>query len=166
MAIVVAYGDRPDIPPLCMSNGLAAVFVSVMAISASMQATTDRERRLAVWLASHDQVVYGRGVVDFDLAEIPWAMETFESDKHFLQLAAGAALSKRGWDRLDYNPREESVCACLKQFLGMLGEFSSEHVNPPEEFVWAFGEDPDRFEPCSKHGVYLHSKGCVVCNDD
>lgn len=166
MAIVVVYGDRPDLQPLCMNNGLTAAFFSVISIAASMQAETDHEILLATWIASHDQGAFGRGVVDFDLSEIPWSNHAFESDKQFMLSVASVALNRCGWDRLNYKPKEESVFVCLEQFRSMLGEFSREHVLPPEEVEWLFGEKPTRFEQCEKHRVYLHSHGCVLCNDE
>jgi len=166
VGIIVRYVGRPDIAPLSMSNGLTAVFFSVMAIAASMQATTDRQRLLAVWIASHDQGIYGRGTVDTDLEEIPWSIETLEEDRDFLRRVATAALEKLGWARLNYEPKEEMVFACLRQFRSMLDAFSPEHLiaaNAPE---WRFGEAPSSFQQCQRHGVYLHTEGCILCNDD
>jgi hypothetical protein len=148
-----------------MNNGLTSVFISVIAIATSALAKTDREKLLAVWIASRDQGVFGSGVVGFDLSEMPWSYETLESDKTFILDAVCAALNKSGWEKLDYEPLEEVTFISLTKFYEMIKAFCREHVMSPTKWQWSFGEPPEGFTLCEKHRVYLHSYGCVLCND-
>jgi hypothetical protein len=66
---------------LKMSNGLTSVFISVLSLSASRLAKTEREIDFAIWLASHDQAIVGSGTVGFDISDIPWSMENFDAEK-------------------------------------------------------------------------------------
>lgn len=165
MANVISHRVRPDLPPIQMNNGLTSVFVGVLAIAASTLAKNDRERLIAIWLASHDQGAFGRGLVDFDVSECPWDSATFDQDKDFLLSAIIAARSKLGWHRLDYTPREEGVLRCLSQFEQLVQLHLLEHVVPVTDQSWCFGDKISKFELCPKHAVYLHSHGCVLCND-
>lgn len=165
MAVVVAHDIRSDFSPISMSNGLAAVFISVLSIAASLLAKNDREKEIAVWLASHDQGAFGLGVVNFDVSDCPWDEATFDQDKAFLLSVIRAAGLRHGWSKLDYNPREDWVKRCLSEFEELVQRFGVEHVVPPVEQVWYFGEKPAKFELCAIHGVYLHSHGCILCND-
>ena len=141
------------------------VFISVLSIAASSLAKNDREKQLAVWLASHDQAAVGLGVVDFDVCDCPWDKATFDQDKHFLLSVIRAARSRHGWSKVGYSPREEWVMQCLSEFERLVQLFLAEHVVPASDQARPFGEKSPRFELCPTHGVYLHSHGCVVCND-
>lgn len=164
MSIVVAHGARSDLPPIQMSNGLTSVFVSVLALAASSLAQSGREREMAVWLASHDQGIFGRGAVDFDVCDYPWDRRTFDQDKSFLLSVIRAASSQHEWSKLGYSPRAEWVLECLSKFEHLVQIFFPDHMIPAEEQKW-FGERPSKYELCPTHGVYLHSHGCVICND-
>ena len=64
-----------------MSNGLTSVVISTLVLAASALAQTDRQRELAVWFASHDQGVFGLGMVGLDVSDLPWRADTFEADR-------------------------------------------------------------------------------------
>jgi hypothetical protein len=163
MSNSISYDARPDLASIQMNNGLTAVFISVLALSASHLATNDRQRRLSVWLASHDQGVFGGGIVGFDLGELPWATTSFEHDRAFiLRTIAGA---KAGWSVLDYQPREDWLWACLDQFTILVAAFQLADVASDQAKVWPYGDPPMFFSRCPIHQVYLHQYGCVVCND-
>lgn len=149
-----------------MSNGLMAAFVSVLSIAASSLAKTDRDRLMAVWLASHDQGVFGRGVVDFDISEYLWEPASFDQDKEFLLAVIRAARAQHQWSTLDYSPRLDWILECLARFEELVQLFLAEHVPPISEQAWSFGERVSAFERCAVHGIYLHRHGCVLCNDD
>jgi hypothetical protein len=161
----VTYGRRPDIPSLKMSNGSTSVFVSVLSLAASALAKSDRARELAVWLASHDQSVFGLGVVGFDIGELPWSLGTFAEDRGFVLEVIAAVRVETGWDRLGYRPREDLVSDCIDVFGTMIASFDVRDAAAADEEIWRFCDKPDRFETCPIHGVYLHVGGCVVCND-
>ena len=166
MSNSVSFASHPSLLPMRMSNGLTSVFVSVLAIAASALASNDRERLIAVWLASHDQGVFGRGVVDFDISEMPWAHDHFLKEKAFVLEVIGAGLSRLGWNKLGYSPQEESVFACLDEFRNMISVLSQEHVDTFAEPNWPCGGPPNEFKLCERHSAYLHSGGCVLCNDE
>ena len=165
MGIIVNHGIRQDLPSLAMSNGLMSVFISVLTLAMSSLAKTEREKYIAVWVASHDQAIFGRGTVDFDVCDAPWRPSTFETDKEFTRKAIQAAAGKLEWDRLGYRPSEDSVLESLATFQVLVEHFLEEDILPAAEWTWQLGVVPEKFEQCAKHGVYLHSHGCVICND-
>ncbi|MFZ6759321.1 hypothetical protein ACO0K9_19115 [Undibacterium sp. Ji50W] len=148
-----------------MNNGLTSVFISVLSISASTLATTDRQRALAIWFASHDQGVCGSGIVGFDVCDLPWRHESFDGDKAFVLAAIDSAYSKNGWDKLSYKPKEEWVLESLREFREMVNQFAPEHVDSDRVMELKLERMPTEFKVCEKHGVYLHAHGCVVCHD-
>ena len=68
---------------MSMSNGCTDVFLTTIGLSGSRLAVTDGEKRLILWLLERDQWVWGRGIVGFNLAEMPWDIENLESQKQF-----------------------------------------------------------------------------------
>ena len=166
MSNLITYDAHPSLGSIRMSNGLTSVFISVLALAASAHATHDRERLWAVWLAAHDQGVFGRGIVGFDLSEMPWTLETFDADKQFLLRVIEAAQARNGWERLDYQPNEDWVISRLEQFRRLVEAFQPEHRCLNAEQIWPFVPPPPVFERCPVHQVYLHALGCVICNDE
>ena len=164
MANEVYYKARPDVEPLFMSNGLTYLFVGVMSLAASACAASERQRELAAWFASRDQAVYGCGIVGFDLSDLPWLRDTFESDRDFVLRAVDQAKARLGWERLPYEPNEEMIQPCLDHFRAMVEALQVEHACMATE-EWSYGGRPTAFERCPVHGVYRHSHGCPLCND-
>jgi hypothetical protein len=148
-----------------MSNGTTSVFVSVLSLAASALATSDRAREIAVWLASHDQSIFGVGVVGFDISGLPWSRATFAEDRAFVLEILAAVRGKTGWERLDYPPREDLNSECTDALGRMIEAFDVRDAFTDDEAIWTFCDRPDRFETCPIHAVYLHVGGCVVCND-
>lgn len=163
MSNTISYDARPDIPDMHMSNGLTAVFFSVLALAASALATDDHERGIAAWFAARDQSIFGLGIVGFDVSELPWSRERLEADRAFMVRAVDAAQARTGWERLDYQPREDWLFASLDQFRGMIAAFDAAHIAAPDT-LW-LGARPERFAQCVLHRTYLHAYGCIVCND-
>lgn len=164
MGIVVCHGVRQDLPNLSMSNGLTCVFIDILAVAMSALAMSDSEKRIAAWIASHDQAIFGGGVVDFDVCDFPWQVATFGTDKTFVLKAIRAAVDKFEWHKLWYLPNEDLTIQSLGTFQSLVEHFELEHILPISEWAWQFGDEPNRFEKCSKHLIYLHSHGCVLCN--
>lgn len=155
-----------------MSNGLTSVFLSVLVLSGSILAETDRERELIIWLAQQDQSVVGIGTVGFQIDEMPWTKDAFDREKAFLLRTIEGAKQGLGWDRLDYEPRADWVLNCLEQFRLMISAFEREHVNLSNYLEWSEvieGDDyptiPPGYPKCELHGVYLSCHGCMLCND-
>lgn len=163
MANLITYREGGNVPPLQMNNGMTSVFVSVLALSTSALAKTDHQRKLALWIVSRDQAVYGLGLVGFDIAELPWSRSSFAEDQAFLLRGIEAAKATAGWEHLDYSPNEAMLFNCLDHFARMISAFSVEHALV-EERIWPFGGKPESFRLCAKHHVYLHIMGCVLCN--
>jgi len=67
-----------------MNSGLTDAVLCILAVRGSALASTEREKNMMVCFASHDQSVYGRGAVGFDLSDLPWHVESFEAEKQFL----------------------------------------------------------------------------------
>jgi hypothetical protein len=164
VANLVTYEVCPDIPPIQMSNGLTSAFVSVLSLAASALAESDRQREFAAWFASHDQGIFGIGVVGFDISELPWSPETFVSDREFILRVIDAARARTGWERLGYEPRAEWLQACLDQFRAMVEAFDPGHACGSESAVWCYGR-PAQLVLCPVHRVYQHQHGRVLCND-
>lgn len=160
--LVTLCGSLDD--SIKMSNGLTQMFVEMLALAGTALAQTDHQRDLVVWLASHDQAVTGRGTTDLDLCTMPFT--DLEADRAFLTSAARAALARKGWASLAYQPNSESVARIFPEFISLLGQLELSMV--PERIAEA--EDlrsaPAGYPTCRKHGCLLHRYGCVICNDE
>jgi hypothetical protein len=161
----IDLGARPDLAPVKMSNSMTYVFLSTLSMALSEVARTDREIRMAIWVASHDQSVLGDGWMDFDVADLPWSAATFDSDKAVVLSAVDLALAKFGWDRLGHEPREDWLLDCLRGFRTLVAALEVRHLHPPDgKPKWAL-LTPSTVERCERHGAYQHAEGCIVCND-
>jgi len=165
MANRVSYEARPELGSVRMSNGMTSVFIAVLSLAASDLAQTDRHRELAVSLASHDQGVFGIGCVNFDVSELPWSRETFTADRAFLLDVINAAQGKAGWERLGYEPNEWSARSRLAELAALIRALRVEDALAGPRHVWRYTDPPVQFALCPTHKVYLHSGGCVLCND-
>jgi hypothetical protein len=108
--------DAPD-DCLKMSNGLTAALIDALVLAGSALAATAREQDLIVWLARHDQGIFGLGTVGFDIGNIPWTVTGFASERAFLLRVIGAAQSGLGRERLDYEPNAALLQPVLARFL-------------------------------------------------
>ncbi len=165
MSNSISYDAKPNLESVHMNNGLTSVFVSVLALAASDLARTDEQRLWAAWIASRDQGIFGGGIVGFDLTQMPWKTVSLEADKDFWLQIIVAAKQKTGWERLDYQPREDWVFSSLDGFAVLIQAFEAAHVNSDEKRDWTYDARPTTLERCPKHLVYLHAYGCVICND-
>ncbi len=149
---------------LQMSNGATDVFVCLLSLSCSQIASTKEEIRIASCICSCDQSIFGRGCTGFDIAELPWSQELskFKNEKQFLLKAIKRVLERTDWHKLDYEPTVDRALVNQTKFFEMVTKFEFQHVCKfdPNNFS-QLNESGDK---CSKHGVYLNAKGCVVCN--
>jgi len=67
-----------------MSNGVTDVIYTALIVAGSQLAQTAREIEFVLWLAQLDQGKVSAGCVGFDISEMPWSFEAFESEKAFL----------------------------------------------------------------------------------
>ena len=163
MGNTFCYSARPDLEEIDMSNGLTSVVVSVLSMAVSSISTENWQKRFAICIASKDQSVVGGGMILFDISCLPWSEQNIEAERSFMLQAIDAAFDKTGWNRLSYNPREETVHECLQQFRALITAFSPAHIqrNSHSECI----HRQQHFPFCTTHSVYKHGLGCPVCND-
>ena len=158
-----------------MSNGMTAVFISILALSGTKLAATENQKRLMVRLCEADQIC-GIGTVSFDVCSLPWERETLDEDKAFMLRVIEGAKNKSGWEKLDYEPSEERLFPNLDKFGRLIKRVTADDINDEKIKKWyelpkwyghSKSEDPiyNGFPKCEKHGVFLTLFGCVVCND-
>lgn len=165
MSNLISLDARPDLPAVTMGNSITYVFFSTLSMALSEVARTDREVRMAIWVATHDQSILGHGWMDFDVADMPWNPATFDSDKAVALSAVDLALGKFGWDRLGHEPREDWLLECLQGFRTLLAALEVRHLHRPDgKPKWDL-LTPSSIERCGRHGAYKHAEGCIVCND-
>jgi len=161
--IINTCGDASE--SLQMSNGLTSVVLSLLVLSGSALAESEREKLLIIWFASRDQALSGMGTVGFDLNEIPWTVEQFEAEKHFLLAVIRRAQSMQDWGRLCYEPREDWALGCLEKLAQMINHFPITCINPQIALDRQAWWRPNEFVLCPKHDALQHAMGCIVCND-
>ncbi|MDE7293675.1 MAG: hypothetical protein K2N72_04540 [Oscillospiraceae bacterium] len=152
-----------------MSNGMTAVFISILALSGTKLAATENQKRLMVRLCEADQIC-GIGTVSFDVCSLPWERETLEEDKAFMLRVIEGAKNKTGWEKLDYEPSEERLFPNLDKLIRLIERVTAADIDDEKIKKWyelAEADDPinNGFPKCEKHGVFLTCLGCVVCND-
>jgi hypothetical protein len=154
---VTAHGAA--VGSLKMSNGMTDVFLDVLTAAGTVLAQSDHQRDLVVWLAAHDQSLFGRGCVGFDLTELP--IGNLGEDRDFLVSAASAATRDHiGWSTLGYEPNAERVEYCLLRFVSLLSELRAGASGAPEDPYIA----PLGYPSCPRHHLLLHRFGCRTCN--
>lgn len=150
-----------------MSNGLTSVLINVLCLSGADLAKTESQKKMLVWIAQRDQSIFGIGCVSFDIAEMYWITEHFNSQKLFMLEVIDAALQKRNWEKYEgYTPNEEWAFKTLRQFRELVDNFDILDLNETERIdIYDLNAGSSLFDKCPIHGVYLYSEGCVICND-
>lgn len=170
MPLLLSYRARADLPvALC---GQVDIVTAALAIGASRLARTDAQRRMAVWIASHDHVVWKgwRGMVRLELGELPWEAASFEEDRSFLLAVIDGLAGGEGLEPLHDRAYLPAVRHDLPQPLEvarlLLRAFALEHARHDPALVWGYngGAAPAALERCPEHGVYRHAHGCIVDN--
>lgn len=153
---------------ISMSNGTTSVVISVLVLAGSRLAVSERQKELIVWLAYQDQSIRGIGTVGFYMNEIPWSKEGFEEEKQFLLSVIKGAISKSGWQTLDYRPKRSRIVPILEKLDDMLKQVEITYVDELNYAEWKeiFRESfPDGYPICTRHHALLSEWGCVVCHD-
>lgn len=170
MSNIISFDDKDalDDDSLVMSNGGTDVFINVLALSGSVIAKTESEKRLMVYLSEKDQII-GRGCVGFDIVEMPWDKETFKQDKKFIIRVINAARNKTGWEKLDYSPNEEFISYYLNTFENLINRMTIDDIRENSLNHWlaeSEGNDPVycNFPRCKIHNTFLTCFGCQICN--
>lgn len=86
---------RAGSTPLQMSNGLTSIILDVLVIAGSDLAT-EWEKKIVYWLALHDQSLNGIGCVGFDIEEMGWERDDFDTQKRFILAIIDSALGRHG----------------------------------------------------------------------
>ena len=160
MSNLITVGGPPG-ESFKMANTLTTVFVEVLTLAGSAGASTDHERDLVVWLASHDQAVAGRGAVDLELDAMPWV--DLDEDRTFLRSTVDAAADRHeGWDRADLHPDLGSLLPALAAFVSLLDVLQASMLRASIHV--ARRAAPPGYPMCPQHLVLLHQWGCVICN--
>ncbi len=168
LRVLLAYRARADLP-VAVSHEVPAV-TAALAITASRLARTDAQRRIALWISSHDHVIWKAwpSVVRLDLTECPWQPSSFEEDREFLlavidELSAGEDLEPLQ-DRIYLPTLRRILPQPLEVARTLLRAFAFEHARHETAFVWGYngGAAPTHLARCAEHDVYLHANGCIV----
>ena len=125
MANVFAVTSDPSRAYIQLSNRATAVMIELFSLASTAIAASPAQIELASWISSHDQGVYGLGIVGFDLVEIPWSRDPreFESQRAHLHSMLKEVEQKRGWEKLDYEPQQETVSEILSGFRSVINDF-------------------------------------------
>ena len=170
-----------------MSNGLTDVFLAALIVSGSRLAAESDEMKFVLWFAMHDQSVWGRGTVSFDLSELPWNHENFEAEKSFVLSVIEDAHENLGWGVFSFGIHPEFFRGDLEQlrmlvfnlnlidvkakkksyrkkflYEGSIIETSRSRLEA--QFICELEKLP-QFSKCSTHAVIKSEFGCFICNN-
>lgn len=146
---------------LKLSNGATTVVLSVLALAGSDLASTQWEKELMTWLTEHDQTIFGLGVVGFDIDEIAWSKAHLTDQKAFLLKVIDSASTKQRWAALSYDP--PFALEQLKALRGLVETYMVDYIAADKHWNWWV--EPESFEKCSLHQIYMHANGCLICHD-
>jgi len=156
---------------LSISNGGTTVLLTVIGLSGSIIAQSNKEKDILLWILEHDQEVRGLGNAGFDICDIPWDSENFEAEKNFLIRVIDGANQKLGWDKLDYEPNESRIYIYIDKLKDLITKFQSKDINKQSYRDWIKESSDPRFTnpigytKCKTHGILLYFNGCIACND-
>ena len=156
--------DNPDAEGFSVSNGGTSVFIAVLCLAGHEVAIDDWQRDLLVWISTHDRHLFGNGNTGFDLAEMGWQKERVDEQKQFLLLLTERARLKTNWEKLSFDPPMERAVFALDKFDALVSCFEDKHCQN-KELKWSI--EPNRpLAQCKIHDIFIHSEGCVICNDE
>lgn len=176
MGNIISFDDTVSVndDSLSMSNGLTDVFIDYLLLSGSQLAKSESEKRMVVFLAEKQQTKVGIGTVGFDIIEMPWERESFETDKAFMleiiHHARNLSLERSSWEILGYEPGQKHLQYALSGFEALIKRMTINNIDENKLMKWlasAKNNDPINcgFPRCPKHGVLLSVFGCKLCND-
>ncbi len=159
---------------LSMSNGLTDVLIDYLLISGSELADSESEKRMIAFLSEKQQWIIGIGTVGFEIIEMPWHRESFETDKLFLltviEYARELTLQESVWDKLGYAPNKENIDYALNGFNALINRMTVNDIDDNNLQEWL--SDREKDDPvycgcpkCPKHGLLMSFFGCKLCNE-
>ena len=114
-----------------------------------------------VWLAEHDQEVFGSGMVGFDLDDIGWEAEQFGVQQGFVLRMIDLALQMHRWDELSYDP--PFTAAHLRALRLLVADYRPDaHASVG---AWLWRSAPEQPAMCERRRVFMHAQGCLLCHD-
>ena len=156
--------ENPDAEGFSVSNGGTSVFIAVLCLAGHEIATEDWQKDLLAWISTHDRHVIGNGNTGFDVSEMGWFVDRHDEQKRFLLLLTARARLKTNWQKLPYDPPLERAVYALEKFDGLVNGFKRDHCRNTG-LDWTI--EPNRpLHRCSVHDIFIHSEGCVICNDE
>lgn len=167
IALTTAKSSFDEIP---MSNGMTAVMITILGLSATALAETEAQKALTVYLLEKDQSCVGIGNVGFALSELPWKRETFKQDKAFFLQALSGIKLEIGWQTLNYEPTKELLFPVVDRLIQLADQLTVDMIDEAatdEWFAAAKEDDPvvTGFPLCKEHRLLLTTFGCHACND-
>jgi len=154
-----SFGGAKDSRRLYLSNGGTDVFFDVMTLAACPPAGTPWQQNLALHFADGHR--HSRGFSGYDLDELPWTAEA-TAERAFLQTVVAAALSRRGWGQLAYDPPH--IAGMLSSYAELIAGFTPV-PNPSSPYGdWQLSPAAAELEPCVKHGIFVGEFGCRLCD--
>ncbi|MGI5170180.1 hypothetical protein ACQEU3_38090 [Spirillospora sp. CA-253888] len=165
------FTDRASAAPhaeLDMANSAIDVFLDVLTLAGGKLARGVWEQHLVLYLADGQRV--DRGVVGFDLGDLPWT-DDCAAEKRFVLTMVDLALSGYRWETLSYHPAR--VGEDLAVFRVMVAAHTPvpsapEYLERPTLGVydqpdWRVAPDPELLALCPVHEVYTGTFGCRIC---
>jgi hypothetical protein len=151
------------------SNGLTSVLLARIAVAAAELYETEWQRDFARFVATHDQNRGPLGCVGFDLIDIPWGESDAEyaANKRFVMEAVVHAASREVAYRLPYYPnpgREDAHRECLRRYALLVHHFDRNTFPRPWATDWTYLFPPAEVV-CTRHRLFCHAAGCMVCPD-
>jgi hypothetical protein len=154
-----AFGTVDGAERLHLGNGSTDVFFDVMTLAGCALADTPWRHNLTLMFADGHRL--DRGFSGFDLAELPWTSRA--ADEHvFLRALVSIALGRHGWHHLNYDP--PYIAGQLREYHRLILGFAAV-PNPGSRYGdWTVPPDPAGLEPCPRHGIYVGTLGCRLCD--
>jgi len=156
--------DNPDAKGFSVSNGGTSVFIAVLCLAGHEVATDDWQKDLLAWISTHDRHVMGNGNTGFDVSEMGWSINRYDEQKRFLLLLTERARLRTNWEKLPYDPPMERAVYALDKFDALINGFERKHCQNTE-LQWMVAPSQPLLH-CATHGIFTHSEGCVICNDE
>ena len=148
-----------------LSNGSTSVFVILILLSGSSLANSEWEIEFLIWFAQeNDQSIHGIGMVGVDIADIGWTHENFKKEKNFVLNVIENIFNLNNLDVLDYEPQVKYIEDKIIEFREFVRVFTEDQIPKPSvrDFYKPINNN---YNKCERHGIYLYSEGCYICND-
>lgn len=158
----VITNEKVNSETLRLNNSATGVLASMLALSACDVVQSGWEKHFAQWVVSLDWKYRGLGIISFDISDIGWNPDGFETQKHHVLKIIDMAIKEHRWSDLGYTPHP-GMKDVLKQFRRMVELFEHEHIDPANAL--SVNDDGVEIPLCPIHHVYLNVVGCVICND-